>query len=104
MPLISSTIKMQKQVIMAVIDKIQMIPVSLQAKEIYIYGEPSAMPLVKSICQSTKVSIKTFSEMLINIKNLYLDTQLQQAKLFNDSNSGFDILVASDTTGIELNL
>ncbi|RIB01554.1 hypothetical protein C2G38_2230480 [Gigaspora rosea] len=87
---------------MAVIDEIQMI--SLQVKEIYIYGEPLAMPLVKSICQSTEVSIKTFSEMLINIKNLYLDTQLQQAKLFNNSNSGFDVLVASDATGMELNL
>ncbi|RIB01555.1 hypothetical protein C2G38_2230481 [Gigaspora rosea] len=42
--------------------------------------------------------------MLINVKNPYLDTQLQQAKLFNNSNSGFDVLVASDATGMELNL
>ncbi|KAF0425130.1 P-loop containing nucleoside triphosphate hydrolase protein [Gigaspora margarita] len=79
-----------KQVDVAVIDEIQMISdqqrgwvwiqalLGLQAKEIHICGEPSAVPLVKSICQKTRS---------------------QQAKLSNDSNSGFDVLVASDAIG-----
>ncbi|CAG8837197.1 10071_t:CDS:2, partial [Racocetra persica] len=189
-PLTSSTIEMvnlQKQVDVAVIDEIQMISdqqrgwawtqalLGLQAKEIHICGEPSAVPLVKSICQSINEDIEvreykrlstleispksldgdlkkiqqgdcvvTFSRksifslkheieaatglrcavaygslppgvceynftflicgILINIENFYLETRSQQAKLFNDPNSGFDVLVASDAIGMGLNL
>ncbi|RIB17326.1 hypothetical protein C2G38_2142653 [Gigaspora rosea] len=38
---------------------------------------------------------------LINIENLYLETRSQ---LFNDPNSGFDVLVASDAVGMGWNL
>ncbi|KAF0407982.1 P-loop containing nucleoside triphosphate hydrolase protein [Gigaspora margarita] len=40
----------------------------------------------------------------INVENFYLEPQLQQAKLFNDPNSGLDVLVASDAIEIGLNL
>ncbi|RIB14503.1 P-loop containing nucleoside triphosphate hydrolase protein [Gigaspora rosea] len=166
-PLTSSTIEMvnlQKQVDVAVIDEIQMISdqqrgwawtqalLGLQAKEIHICGEPSAVPLVKSICQSINEDIeireyKRLSSLEISQKSLDGDlkkikkgdcvvtfsrksifslkheieaatglrcavaygslppeTRSQQAKLFNDPNSGFDVLVASDAIGMGLNL
>ncbi|CAG8626965.1 3082_t:CDS:2 [Racocetra fulgida] len=162
-PLTSSTIEMvnlQKQVDVAVIDEIQMISdqqrgwawtqalLGLQAKEIHICGEPSAVPLVRSICQSINEDIevreyKRLSTLEISPKSLDGDlkkikkgdcvvtfsrksifslkheieaatglrcavaygslppeTRSQQAKLFNDPNSGFDVLVASDAVGM----
>ncbi|CAG8568500.1 40_t:CDS:10 [Cetraspora pellucida] len=166
-PLTSSTIEMvnlQKQVDVAVIDEIQMLSdqqrgwawtqalLGLQAKEIHICGEPSAVPLVKSICQSINEDIEvreykrlstleicpksldgdlkkikkgdcvvTFSrKSIFSLKHeieaatglrcavaygsLPPETRSQQAKLFNDPNSGFDVLVASDAIGMGLNL
>lgn len=35
---------------------------------------------------------------------LFPETRSQQAKLFNDPDSGFDVLVASDAVGMGLNL
>ncbi|KAF0425126.1 P-loop containing nucleoside triphosphate hydrolase protein [Gigaspora margarita] len=125
---------------------------ALLAKEIHICGEPSAVPLVKSICQSINedIQIQEYKRlstleisqksldgdlkkikkgdcmlpapkqpikvafckmdvqhcfdsidqeqvleiikeewyMFINVENLYLETRLQQAKLFNDPNRG----------------
>ncbi|CAG8528855.1 2226_t:CDS:10, partial [Scutellospora calospora] len=163
-PLTSSTIEMvnlQKQVDVAVIDEIQMISdqqrgwawtQALLAKEIHICGEPSAVPLIRSICQSLNEDIevreyKRLSTLEISQKSLDGDlkkikkgdcvvtfsrksifsvkheieaatglrcavaygslppeTRSQQAKLFNDPNSGFDVLVASDAIGMGLNL
>ncbi|RIB24021.1 hypothetical protein C2G38_2169711 [Gigaspora rosea] len=34
--------------------------------------------------------------ILINVKNLYLETRSQQAKLFNDPSSGFDIQMLNE--------
>ncbi|CAG8752777.1 15718_t:CDS:2, partial [Acaulospora morrowiae] len=72
-PLTSSTIEManlQKQIDVAVVDEIQMISdtqrgwawtqalLGLQAKEIHLCGEPSAVPLIRSICESIDEEIE----------------------------------------------
>ncbi|CAG8453736.1 13737_t:CDS:10 [Acaulospora colombiana] len=166
-PLTSSTIEManlQKQIDVAVIDEIQMIGdtqrgwawtqalLGLQAKEIHLCGEPSAVPLIRSICRSIDEDIevreyKRLSELSISQNSLDGDlrkiqkgdcvvtfsrksifalkheieeatglrcavaygslppeTRSQQAKLFNDPGSGFDVLIASDAVGMGLNL
>ncbi|KAF0391998.1 P-loop containing nucleoside triphosphate hydrolase protein [Gigaspora margarita] len=81
----------------------------LQAKKIHICGETSTVPPVKSICQSdcivTFSSTSIFSlRCAVTYSSLPPETRLQQAKLFNDPNSGFDVLVASDAIGMGLNL
>ncbi|CAG8471300.1 7621_t:CDS:10, partial [Diversispora eburnea] len=166
-PLTSSTIEManlQRQVDVAVIDEIQMISDSqrgwawtqalfgLQAKEIHLCGEASAVPLVRTICESINEEVEVreyqrLSKLVINENSLNGDlkkiekgdcvvtfsrkaifslkheieeatglrcavaygglppeTRAQQAKLFNDPESGFDVLVASDAVGMGLNL
>ncbi|KAF1805349.1 P-loop containing nucleoside triphosphate hydrolase protein [Mucor lusitanicus] len=166
-PLTSSTVEMaslNKTMDVAVIDEIQMIAdpdrgwawtqalLGLQAKEIHLCGEASAVPLVKKICETldeevvvnnyerltpftvsfetlrndlSKVTkgdcIVAFSRRdIFNLKEkiekatglrcavaygaLPPETRALQAKAFNDPESGFDVLVASDAVGMGLNL
>ncbi|CAG8436566.1 7159_t:CDS:10 [Funneliformis mosseae] len=165
--LTSSTIEManlNNQLDVAVIDEIQMISdqqrgwawtqalLGLQAKEIHLCGEASAVKLVKSVCASLNEDVEvreyrrlsklvvadeslngdlgkiqkgdcvvTFSRKAIfGLKNeieqvtglrcavvygaLPPETRAMQAKLFNDPNSGYDVLIASDAVGMGLNL
>ncbi|CAI2183490.1 16117_t:CDS:10, partial [Funneliformis geosporum] len=165
--LTSSTIEManlNSQLDVAVIDEIQMISdqqrgwawtqalLGLQAKEIHLCGEASAVKLVKSVCASLNEDVEvreyrrlsklvvadeslngdlgkiqkgdcvvTFSRKAIfGLKNeieqvtglrcavvygaLPPETRAMQAKLFNDPNSGYDVLIASDAVGMGLNL
>ncbi|POG78025.1 P-loop containing nucleoside triphosphate hydrolase protein [Rhizophagus irregularis DAOM 181602=DAOM 197198] len=166
-PLTASTIEMANlntPLDVAVIDEIQMISdqqrgwawtqalLGLQAKEIHLCGEASAVKLVKSICASLNEDVEvreynrlsklvvaneslngdikkiqkgdcvvTFSRKAIfGLKHeietatglrcavvygaLPPETRAMQAKLFNDPNSGYDVLVASDAVGMGLNL
>ncbi|GBB92372.1 hypothetical protein RclHR1_00200005 [Rhizophagus clarus] len=166
-PLTASTVEMANlntQLDVAVIDEIQMISdqqrgwawtqalLGLQAKEIHLCGEASAVKLVKSICASLNEDVEvreyerlsklviadeslngdikkiqkgdcvvTFSRKAIfGLKHeietatglrcavvygaLPPETRAMQAKLFNDPNSGYDVLIASDAVGMGLNL
>ncbi|KAL1917419.1 uncharacterized protein VTP21DRAFT_3812 [Calcarisporiella thermophila] len=166
-PLTSSTVEMtdlNKWFDVAVIDEIQLLGdrqrgwawthalLGLQAEEIHLCGEPSAVPLIQSICASMneEVEVRTYERLSPlnildkslhgNFKNIRKgdcivtfsrsnifaikkaieettglrcavaygglppETRSLQAKLFNDPNSGFDVLVASDAVGMGLNL
>ncbi|KAI8390268.1 P-loop containing nucleoside triphosphate hydrolase protein [Blakeslea trispora] len=166
-PLTSSTVEManlNRTMDVAVIDEIQMIGdadrgwawtqalLGLQAKEIHLCGEASAVPLVKKICETldeevevneytrltpfevdpnslrndlTKIKkgdcvvsfsrneIFTYKEKIEKLTGLRCavaygglppETRALQAKAFNDVESGFDVLIASDAVGMGLNL
>ncbi|KAF0425132.1 P-loop containing nucleoside triphosphate hydrolase protein [Gigaspora margarita] len=76
----------------------------LHAKEIHICGEPSAVPLAKSIYQKTfrfeninhEISQKSPDE-------IEADTGVHCFCHLNGPNSGFEVLVASDAIGMRLN-
>ncbi|KAG6550511.1 hypothetical protein Mapa_007879 [Marchantia paleacea] len=155
---------LNKQWEVAVIDEIQMMSdeyrgwawtrafLGLQADEIHVCGDPSALPLIRNLCAGTgdelveneyerfkplKVSeeslrgdfrniqagdcIVAFSRRdIFDIKRevelatkhrccvvygaLPPETRTQQAKLFNEQDNGYDVLVASDAIGMGLNL
>ncbi|KAJ3228095.1 RNA helicase [Clydaea vesicula] len=155
---------LNRQLDVAIIDEIQMLAdndrgwawthalLGLQAKEIHVCGEPTALDLVKRLCDSVgeEYEVKMYERLsplsveetslesnlkalkkgdcLITFsrKNIFLmkkiiekdtklkcavvygalppETRSEQAKLFNDPNSKFDILVASDAVGMGLNL
>ncbi|CAG8439767.1 12094_t:CDS:10 [Ambispora leptoticha] len=166
-PLTASTVEManlNKELDVAVIDEIQLISdpargwawtqalLGLQAKEIHLCGETSAVPLIKSICASFNedVEVRTYERLtpltvaeyslngsVKNIrkgdcvvtfsrKNIFAikqeieketgfrcavvygglppETRSMQAGLFNDPESGYDVLIASDAVGMGLNL
>eukprot|EP00842_Homolaphlyctis_polyrhiza_P005292 jgi/Hompol1/5764/HPOL_004706-RA len=148
----------------AVLDEIQMIGdthrgwawtqalLGIQAKEIHLCGEPSAVDIVRKLCASTEdeLIIKTYERLtpltvmsrslegrfnhihpgdaiitfsrksIFSIKHLIEtntpyraaiiygslppESRAEQARLFNDPNSDFPILVASDAIGMGLNL
>ncbi|KAJ2836786.1 RNA helicase [Coemansia erecta] len=148
----------------AVIDEIQMISdkqrgwawtsalLSLRARELHLCGEPSAVPLVKRICEmmDEEVEVREYSRLgelevssrslegswkniragdcvvvfsraeIYGIKNtiekktgmrcaviygsLPPESRVKQAALFNDPNSDYDVLVASDAVGMGINL
>ncbi|KAL2623078.1 hypothetical protein R1flu_003283 [Riccia fluitans] len=164
---LSCTIEMcyiNRQWEVAVIDEIQMMSdeyrgwawtrafLGLQADEIHVCGDPSALPLIRNLCAGTgdelveneyerfkplKVAeeslrgdfrniqagdcIVAFSRRdIFDIKRevelatkhrccvvygaLPPETRTQQAKLFNEQDNGYDVLVASDAIGMGLNL
>ncbi|KAJ3092257.1 hypothetical protein HK102_009227 [Quaeritorhiza haematococci] len=148
----------------AVVDEIQMISdqqrgwawtqalLGLQADEIHLCGEPSAVDLIKTLCESTGDEVEvtnyerltpltvqkksldgnlgkvqkgdaviTFSRsnifavkrqiealtkwrVAVIYGNLPPETRAEQAKLFNDPQSPYDVLVSSDAVGMGLNL
>ncbi|RKP10688.1 P-loop containing nucleoside triphosphate hydrolase protein, partial [Thamnocephalis sphaerospora] len=148
----------------AVIDEIQMISdpqrgwawtqalLGLKAREVHLCGEPTAINLVKKICESIDEDVeineyvrlspleladKSLNNKLENIRKgdcvvtfsrsnifglkreiesntphrcavvyggLPPETRAEQARLFNDPDSGFDVMVASDAVGMGLNL
>ncbi|KAJ1962433.1 RNA helicase [Dipsacomyces acuminosporus] len=148
----------------AVIDEIQMISdrqrgwawtnalLNLRAHEIHLCGEPSAVPLVRKVCETLdeEVEVREYSRLgqlevskkslegdwknirkgdcvvtfsrksIFTIKNtiesktglrcaviygsLPPEARVEQARLFNDPDSGFDVLVASDAVGMGINL
>ncbi|KAJ2079287.1 RNA helicase [Coemansia sp. RSA 988] len=164
--LLSCTIEMAPNSVydVAVMDEIQMLSdphrgwawtmalMGLRAKEIHLCGEPSAVPLVKRICESMdedvevreytrlgnlKVSGTSLDGNLVNVrkgdcvvvfsrKEIYEikkaieektgmrcaviygglppESRAEQARLFNDPDSGYDVLVASDAVGMGINL
>ncbi|KAJ2802095.1 RNA helicase [Coemansia guatemalensis] len=164
--LISCTVEMAPNSTydVAVIDEIQMLSdlhrgwswtmalMGLRAKEIHLCGEPSAVPLVKRICESMdeevevreytrlgnlKVSGTSLGGNLANVrkgdcvvvfsrKEIYEikkaieektgmrcaviygglppESRAEQARLFNDPDTGYDVLVASDAVGMGINL
>ncbi|KAG0584350.1 hypothetical protein KC19_3G204900 [Ceratodon purpureus] len=155
---------LSKQWEVAVIDEVQMMSdeyrgwawtrafLGLQADEIHVCGDPSAVPLLRSLCASTgdelieneyerfkplrldhnslngdfsnieagdcivafsrkdifdvkrEVELATNHKCCVVYGALPPETRTQQAKLFNDQNSGYDVLVASDAVGMGLNL
>jgi ATP-dependent RNA helicase SUPV3L1/SUV3 len=155
---------LSKQWEVAVIDEVQMMSdeyrgwawtrafLGLQADEIHVCGDPSAVPLLRSICAQTgdelieneyerfkplkldqtslngdfsnvqagdcivafsrkdifdvkrEVELATNHKCCVVYGALPPETRTQQAKLFNDPNSGYDVLVASDAVGMGLNL
>lgn len=155
---------LSKQWEVAVIDEVQMMSdeyrgwawtrafLGLQADEIHVCGDPSAVPLLRSLCVATGDELieneyERFKPLRLDSKSLNGDfsnveagdcivafsrkdifdvkrevelatnqkccvvygalppeTRTQQAKLFNDPNSGYDVLVASDAVGMGLNL
>ncbi|CAG8483015.1 439_t:CDS:10 [Ambispora gerdemannii] len=166
-PLTSSTVEMAnltKEMDVAVVDEIQMISdqargwawtqalLGLQAKEIHLCGEASAVPLIKSICATFNedVEVRAYERLTpltvagyslngsfrnirkgdcvvtFSRKNIFAvkqeieketgyrcavaygglppETRSMQARLFNDPDSGYDVLVASDAVGMGLNL
>ncbi|RKP25546.1 P-loop containing nucleoside triphosphate hydrolase protein [Syncephalis pseudoplumigaleata] len=166
-PLTSCTVEMvplNQKLEVAVVDEIQMIAdpsrgwawthalLGLQAKEIHLCGEPTAIDLIKRICETLNEEVEvneyerlsplqladkslngnlknirkgdcivTFSrEGIFGLKQeiemqtgyrcaviygaLPPETRAEQARLFNDPNSGYDVLVASDAIGMGLNL
>ncbi|KAJ1674677.1 RNA helicase [Spiromyces aspiralis] len=166
-PLTASTIEMANMAApydVAVIDEIQMISdmqrgwawvqalQGLQAKEIHLCGEPTAVPLVKRLfaAMSEDVEVYTYDRLsplkvdraslngkwsnirkgdcvvtfsrdkIFQTKRLIEKatgmkcaviygalppgTRAEQARLFNDSSSGYDVMVASDAVGMGLNL
>ncbi|KAJ3679663.1 hypothetical protein LUZ60_017674 [Juncus effusus] len=148
----------------AVIDEVQMMAdhsrgyawtralLGLKADEIHLCGDPSVLPIVKSIIADTGddliinqynrfkplvIEAKTLSSDLRNVKSgdcivafsrreifevklaiekntkhkccviygaLPPETRRQQARLFNDQDNEYDVLVASDAVGMGLNL
>ncbi|KAJ1808063.1 RNA helicase, partial [Coemansia sp. RSA 2598] len=148
----------------AVVDEIQMIAdrqrgwawtnalLGLQASEIHLCGEVSAVPIVKKICAALDedVEVREYSRLgqlhtskaslendwsrirpgdcvvafsrneIFGIKNTIEETtglrcaviygglppeaRVEQAQLFNDPKSGYDVLVASDAVGMGINL
>ncbi|KAJ3415112.1 ATP-dependent RNA helicase supv3l1, mitochondrial [Chytridiales sp. JEL 0842] len=155
---------LNKKLAVAVIDEIQMINddqrgwawtqalLGLQAEEIHLCGEETALPLIQRICESTgetvevnryerltkleveqrgldqnvkflrkgdcyiafsrkrifearkMIETKTGLKCAVIYGSLPPETRAEQAKLFNDPESGYDILVASDAVGMGLNL
>ncbi|PIA13923.1 P-loop containing nucleoside triphosphate hydrolase protein [Coemansia reversa NRRL 1564] len=164
--LVSCTIEMAPNSAydVAVIDEIQMLSdlhrgwawttalMGLRAKEIHLCGEPSAVPLVKRICESMdeEVEVREYTRLgKLKVSGVSLDGDLgnvrkgdcvvvfsrkeiyeikkaieektgmrcaviygglppesraEQARLFNDPDSGYDVLVASDAVGMGINL
>ncbi|KAL7753894.1 RNA helicase [Sorochytrium milnesiophthora] len=148
----------------AVLDEIQMISdpqrgwawtqalLGLQAKELHLCGEASAIPVVRRICESLSEELvineyerlsplhiepKSLMSNLTNVRKgdcviafsrqdvfaykrdierqtgmkcavvygaLPPETRSEQARLFNDPDSNYDILVATDAVGMGLNL
>ncbi|KAI9136804.1 P-loop containing nucleoside triphosphate hydrolase protein [Paraphysoderma sedebokerense] len=164
---ISCTVEMadiNRKLDVAVIDEIQLIGdpsrgwawtnalLGLQAKEIHLCGEPTAVPLVKRICESINepVEVKEYTRLspleispdslrgnlkmiqkgdcvvAFSRKDVFLlkreiesvtgkkcavvygalppETRSEQARLFNDPNSEYEVLVATDAIGMGLNL
>ncbi|KAJ2356101.1 RNA helicase [Coemansia sp. RSA 2618] len=163
---VSCTVEMMpmEQFNVAVIDEIQMISdrqrgwawtsalMSLRARELHLCGEPSAVPLVKRICEMMDEDVevreyKRLGELEVSKQSLGGDwrkirkgdcvvvfsraeiygikktieqktgmrcaviygtlppeSRVRQAELFNDPDSGYDVLVASDAVGMGINL
>lgn len=57
-----------------------------------------------TFCQQREVELATNHKCCVVYGALPPETRTQQAKLFNDQNSGYDVLVASDAVGMGLNL
>ncbi|KAJ7532359.1 hypothetical protein O6H91_13G000500 [Diphasiastrum complanatum] len=153
-----------KQWEVAIVDEVQMMNdeyrgwawtrafLALQAEEIHVCGDPSALKLLRNLCAATGDEIEErnyerFMPLTLDTRSLRGDysniqagdcvvafsrreifqvkqeielttkhrccvvygalppeTRTQQAKLFNDPNSGYDVLVASDAIGMGLNL
>eukprot|EP00897_Mesotaenium_endlicherianum_P010533 jgi/Mesen1/9508/ME000637S08951 len=163
----SCTIEMAnvtKPIEVAVIDEIQMINdeyrgwawtralLGLQAEEVHVCGDPSALPLLEGLCAATgddlvhheyerfvplsvdksslkgnfanvepgdcivafsrreifevkrQVELATSQKCCVVYGGLPPETRQQQAKLFNEPGSGYEVLVASDAVGMGLNL
>lgn len=148
----------------AILDEIQMIAddyrgwawtrafLGVQADEIHVCGDPSALKLVRDLCAVTgddleehvyerfkplsidqnslegkyskirpgdcivsfsrkeifsikrAVELFTKNRCCVIYGNLPPETRTHQARLFNDPNSGYDVLVATDAVGMGLNL
>ncbi|XP_075477018.1 DExH-box ATP-dependent RNA helicase DExH16, mitochondrial isoform X2 [Primulina tabacum] len=106
----------------AVVDEIQMVGcktrgfsftralLGISADELHLCGDAAAVPLIQEILKVTDDNvmrqIESGRKHLCSVVygSLPPETRTRQATMFNDENSDFDILVASDAIGMGLNL
>ncbi|PVU87280.1 hypothetical protein BB559_006125 [Furculomyces boomerangus] len=138
-PMVSSTIEMVnvlRSFEVAVIDEIQMLQdtqrgfgwttalLGLQASEIHLCGEETAVPIIKKIFSKTNEDVEvnvyerlskltvadsSIKENWKKVKEVIYgglppENRSKQAEIFNDPTSGYNVLVASDAVGMGLNL